>query len=161
MLQKKKFNIFLISSHKHILWYSLEAPHLGTHNHIFVEKWSEALLMSTEMCPKVLLMNTQYLHFCREIKWGTSIEYHNIWFCGEKGTIFIWRPLLSGAMITITLDKALFFFCQKSIFCLFFDKNICCGYSLEVPHQGASNEYPQHMFSSRNKKIIHLVPSLV
>ena len=22
-----------------------------------------------------------------------------------------------------------------------------CGYSLEVPHRGASNEYPQHMFS--------------
>ena len=30
--------------------------------------------------------------------------------------------------------------------------NICCGYSLEVPHRGTSNEYPQHMFSSRNKK---------
>ena len=28
------------------------------------------------------------------------------------------------------------------------DENICCGYSLEVPQQGASNEYPQHMFSS-------------
>ena len=30
-------------------------------------------------------------------------------------------------------------------------KNICCGYSL-VPRQGASNEYPQLMFSQRNKK---------
>ena len=29
-------------------------------------------------------------------------------------------------------------------------------YSLEVPHQGASNEYPQHMFSSRNKKDISI-----
>ena len=27
-------------------------------------------------------------------------------------------------------------------------------YSLEAPHRGASNEYPQHMFSSRNKKDI-------
>ena len=34
------------------------------------------------------------------------------------------------------------------------DKNICCGYSLEVPHWGTSNEYPQHMFSLRNKKDI-------
>ena len=25
-------------------------------------------------------------------------------------------------------------------------KNICCGYSLEAPHRGSSNEYPQHMF---------------
>ena len=33
-------------------------------------------------------------------------------------------------------------------------KNICCGYSLEVPHRGwTSNEYPQHMFyGERNKK---------
>ena len=30
--------------------------------------------------------------------------------------------------------------------------NTCCWYSLEVPHRGASNEYPQHMFSWRNKK---------
>ena len=32
--------------------------------------------------------------------------------------------------------------------------HICCGYSLEAPRRGASNEYPQHMFSSRNKKNI-------
>ena len=32
-------------------------------------------------------------------------------------------------------------------------KNICCGYSLEAPQWGASNEYPQHMFQRRNQKI--------
>ena len=37
-----------------------------------------------------------------------------------------------------------------------FHENIYCGYPLEVPHQGASNEYPQHMFSWRNKKKIDL-----
>ena len=31
-------------------------------------------------------------------------------------------------------------------------QNIDCGYSLEPPRQGGSNEYPQSMFSSRNKK---------
>ena len=40
------------------------------------------------------------------------------------------------------------------IFSLFLDVNICCGYSLEAPHWGASNEYPQHMFLLRNKKDI-------
>ena len=30
-------------------------------------------------------------------------------------------------------------------------KNICCGYSLEVPCRGTSNEFP-HMFLCRNKK---------
>ena len=28
-------------------------------------------------------------------------------------------------------------------FLLFLHKNICCGYSLEVPHQSTSNEYSQ------------------
>ena len=31
-------------------------------------------------------------------------------------------------------------------------QNIDCGYSLEPPHRGGSNEYPQSMFFSRNKK---------
>ena len=29
-------------------------------------------------------------------------------------------------------------------------------YSIEAPRQGASNEYPQHMFSSRKKKDISI-----
>ena len=32
-------------------------------------------------------------------------------------------------------------------------QNIDCGYSLEPPRRGSSNEYPQSMFLSRNKKI--------
>ena len=32
-------------------------------------------------------------------------------------------------------------------------KNIDCGYLLEPPLRGGSNEYPQSMFLSRNKKI--------
>ena len=31
-------------------------------------------------------------------------------------------------------------------------QNIDCGYSLEPPRRGGSNEYPQSMFFSRNKK---------
>ena len=34
-------------------------------------------------------------------------------------------------------------------------------YSLEAPRRGASNEYPQHMFSWRNKKNIVWIPSLI
>ena len=48
-------------------------------------------------------------------------------------------------------------FCEeirKIIVFLFLNENIYCGYSSEVPRWGASNEYPQHMFSSRNKKNI-------
>ena len=31
-------------------------------------------------------------------------------------------------------------------------QNIDCGYSLEPPRRGGSNEYPQSMFLSRSKK---------
>ena len=31
-------------------------------------------------------------------------------------------------------------------------KTLYCGYSLEVPHWGTSDEYPQHVFLWRNKK---------
>ena len=43
---------------------------------------------------------------------------------------------------------------NRILFFLLLDENICCGYSLEVPRRGASNEYPQHMFLLRNKKYI-------
>ena len=35
---------------------------------------------------------------------------------------------------------------------LIFAQNIDCGYSLEPPRRGGSNEYPQSMFWSKNKK---------
>ena len=35
---------------------------------------------------------------------------------------------------------------------LIFDQNIDCGYTLEPPQRGGSNEYPQSMFWSKNKK---------
>ena len=33
-----------------------------------------------------------------------------------------------------------------------FTQNIDCGYTLEPPRRGGSNEYPQSMFRSKNKK---------
>ena len=38
------------------------------------------------------------------------------------------------------------------IFFLIFAQNIDCGYTLEPPRRGGSNEYPQSMFWSKNKK---------
>ena len=52
-------------------------------------------------------------------------------------------------------------------FFLFLNKNIFCGYSLEVPRQDASNEYPKHTFlrsnnmqrmtSSVDHKMLHVI----
>ena len=35
---------------------------------------------------------------------------------------------------------------------LIFAQNIDCGYTLELPRRGGSNEYPQSMFWCKNKK---------
>ena len=48
-----------------------------------------------------------------------------------------------------------FFFSDKKKLCYIFyisAQNIDCGYSLEPPRRGGSNEYPQCMSLSRNKK---------
>ena len=43
---------------------------------------------------------------------------------------------------------------QQKFFDIFliFAQNIDCGYTLEPPPRGGSNEYPQSMFWSKNKK---------
>ena len=63
--------------------------------------------------------------------------------------------------LSIVSDKALAFFNWKLwIFFLFLHENMCCGYSLEVPHQGASNEYPHHnIFVQKYEKNILNTPS--
>ena len=44
---------------------------------------------------------------------------------------------------------------QVNIFFLFIHKPICCGYSLEVPRWGTSNEYWQHLVLWKKKKYIN------
>ena len=50
---------------------------------------------------------------------------------------------------------------KKNDFFLIFAQNIDCGCTLEPPHRGGSNEYPQFMFWSKNKKnrYTHAYPS--
>ena len=51
------------------------------------------------------------------------------------------------------ITEKLKIFRQKiQIFVYISAQNIDCGYSLEPPRRGGSNEYPQSMFLSRNKK---------
>ena len=42
------------------------------------------------------------------------------------------------------------------LFFLFLLQNIDCGYSSELPRRGGSNEYPQSVFLSKNKKNIEI-----
>ena len=55
-------------------------------------------------------------------------------------------------ILKISLPKTEGFQIKILIFFIFLLKNIDCGYSLELPHRGGSNKYPQYMFLSRNKK---------
>ena len=59
--------------------------------------------------------------------------------------LVIWKQCrpksLSSIKGTFSDRKVIFF-----SFFLFQHKNIYCGYSLEAPWQGASNEYPHYMF---------------
>ena len=49
--------------------------------------------------------------------------------------------------------KKMKIFSRKNlIFFLIFAQNIDCGYTLEPPRRGCSNEYPQFMFWIKNKK---------
>ena len=62
----------------------------------------------------------------------------------------------------IPLPKVRYIIQPKTIdILLFLQKHICCGYSLEAPRRGASNEYPQHKFSLINKSNIFLMPLLI
>ena len=54
-----------------------------------------------------------------------------------------------GYSLEAPLDGTLFPTENCWYFFLFLHENICCGYALEAPQGGASNEYPQHMFSWR------------
>ena len=51
-----------------------------------------------------------------------------------------------------TTKKWQFFQIKNSDNFHIFAQNIDCGYSLEPPRRGGSNEYPQYMFLSRNNK---------
>ena len=62
--------------------------------------------------------------------------------------------LLNPDIVTVT-NRALFFFSPKVlIFFLFLHEKICCGYSLEVPQRGASNEYHNICFRGEIRKIL-------
>ena len=57
--------------------------------------------------------------------------------------------------LKISPSKTESFHIKILIFFSYFYSNIDCGYSLEPPRRGGSNEYPQSMFLNRNKKIMY------
>ena len=72
-------------------------------------------------------------------------EYENIYFSLRKLAHAIYRHKIFSVKIENSIGKILIFF-------NIFAQNIDCGYTLEPPRQGGSNEYPQSMFWRKNKK---------
>ena len=80
----------------------------------------------------------------------------------------VWSDLglLAKWSLLSSRDKGLllFVFFKQIVltFFLFCHNNIGCGYPLKVFQRCASNEYPQHKFSLRNKKKnVYLTPHLI
>ena len=68
----------------------------------------------------------------------------------ETFHVLITKTLLFKYVENFTTKKGKFSDKKKNrIFFIFLLKNIDCGYSLEPPRRGGSNEYPQSMFLSR------------
>ena len=90
-------------------------------------------------------------------QWGDSSGYSQCKFFRTKlEKMIIWIPLQLPRHMQLELVSSLMAPDKKGYpdkyFFLFLHEKRCCGYSLEVHWQGASNEYPQHTFSWRNKK---------
>ena len=95
-------------------------------------------------------------HICPKLRFLT------LWLKFYLLGCYLFLPARKSGRICQTIALKTPFFNQKVlIFFLFLHKNICCGYSSEVPWRGTSNEYPQHMFLWRNKKNIYWVPTLI
>ena len=66
-----------------------------------------------------------------------------------ENTPMQYTAIFHGNKNDFVLDKKLINF-------LIFAQNIDCGYPLELPQCGGSNEYPQSMFLAKNKLCIPL-----
>ena len=68
-----------------------------------------------------------------------------------KGSKNIWSHITKIYLYNFHPVKPHFYIVKLLNLC---SKNIDCGYSLEPPRRGGSNEYPQSMFLNRNMKNI-------
>ena len=77
--------------------------------------------------------------------------FWEMWFCFWSSFNVFFSSMRSRAPEVAFLQP------KVPLFFLFLHENICCGYSLEVPLWGTSNEYTQHVFSWKNKKNTYLI----
>ena len=123
--------------------------------------WSDCSHL-TDLCPHSCYIYFTLYGACMKIASAKDVTKvaHELFYSFYWWLLVTWHCVTSdGTQISPWEKGTLYLALDKSgiqihIF-LFLCGNICCGSnSLEVPHWGASNEYPQHMFYRRNKKNI-------
>ena len=107
--------------------------------------WSESL-QGTHICPKVLFLTLWLvpLVLCRSVCFKTAMKFLEL-------KVFITKTRLFKYIGNFTSKNWIFSDKNSDVFHIS-TQNIDCGYSLEPPQRGGSNEYRQSMFLSRNKK---------
>ena len=84
-------------------------------------------------------------------KCGDGVWSNSNTVCDSIGKASVFASITKTYLCNI---RAVIFKVVKLKFDIFliFAQNIDCGYTLDPPRRGGSNEYPQSMFWSKNKK---------
>ena len=94
--------------------------------------WSGPLISTYRICGST---EKTLIRLCRCTSWSWHL-------------LFMW-----SIWVDISRKGSFFFLIQK---CMSLHRNICCGYSLELPKWGTYNEYP-HVFMKKKEKQIRTV----
>ena len=143
----------------------IELPH-RTRNRLFGQEYSQSKEFSSKRVNKLLLCNAEmamvfkawfiffYLSFFpyRQLFYADAQSDQSLrcqlhWILITKTCLYNFDPLKPH------FYKVKLGFTGVYIIFLISAKNIDCGYSLEPPRRGGSNEYPQSMFWSEICKI--------
>ena len=105
----------------------------------------------------------RWLSYCLNDWWKAKLSVF-FFFCFFFFVFFFFSKILSGLITKTRLYKYIGNFTTKKLK-IFSDKNsdifhisaqnIDCGYSLEPPRRGGSNEYPQSLFWAEIRKIMY------
>ena len=144
------YTIFLTSTQKQRLWCSLEPPRRGGSNEYpqsmhwaEIRKISEFFMWKLSAFGGEILIYLDVRVFVMDflLPYGCSLSG---FFSITKTRLFKYIENFLQKLKKIQIKNSDIFHISA--------QNIDCGYSLEPPRRGGSNEYPQSMFFSRNKK---------
>ena len=124
--------------------------------------WPVSLL---GLCLKAHFLMLQHLHphlekgLCTDLLCSSIsvLQFFHCSFldCGTFLCYYLWKAVIHKLIFGIIAPDNAFFPTKMYRYFSFLHKNICWGYSLEVPHQDTSNEYPQHyVFMEKQEKYL-------